>query len=345
MRKVSATPTVGCFVRKKYNSLLKENGYTINSAIKTMSLPSKENTTAMMLLLLCSANSPMTPLNVSQPRSTVVSDLSSAIESPEETGGWTHSDDNQETTTFQDNQINDPLKDLVRDCIVDELMPLVTQTMPFLIDEMIHNNFYYGEVEGGSMSLVRDIHAHQESRLTNMLEGTTKAEARRMQLDNRQENRINYPMLSCYQIPFCDPWVRGNLLIELYNYNLKETGSSTMHFSHGNDVRAALVMILQCSHLDSMKTNDTRHNFVSEILENLSKEGSRPEATCKDFLTMLARSDDCREQFREVAHSEGLSPIERLDEETSFAIQSDSNLSNTQFQALRQNQYFLVSRR
>jgi hypothetical protein len=100
MRKVSAKPTVGHFVRKNYASLLKENGYTIDLAVKTMILPSKEKTTAMMLLPLCSANSPMTQLNVSQPRSTVVSDLSSAIESPEETGGWTHSDDNQETTTF-----------------------------------------------------------------------------------------------------------------------------------------------------------------------------------------------------------------------------------------------------
>jgi hypothetical protein len=73
MRKVSATPTVGSFVTKNYTSLLKENGYTISSAIKMMSLPSKENTTAMMLLLLCSANAPMMSLNVSQPRSTVVS--------------------------------------------------------------------------------------------------------------------------------------------------------------------------------------------------------------------------------------------------------------------------------
>jgi hypothetical protein len=65
-------------------------------------------------------------------------------------------------------------------------MPLVTQTMPFLIDEMIHNNFNYGEVEGVLMSLVCAIHAHRESRLTNMLEGTTEAEARRMELDNQQ---------------------------------------------------------------------------------------------------------------------------------------------------------------
>jgi hypothetical protein len=188
-----------------------------------------------------------------------------AIESPEETGGWTHIDDDQEATTFQDDQFTDPLKDLVRDCIVDELMPLVTQTMSFLINKMIHNNFDYGEVEGVFMSLVCAIYAHRESRLTNMLEGMTKVEARQMQLDNQQENRINYPTLSCYQIRFYDPRVRGNLLLELYNYNLNKTDSCTMHFSHGNNARAVLIRIPQCSHLDSMKKNDTRHNFITEI--------------------------------------------------------------------------------
>jgi hypothetical protein len=83
--------------------------------------------------------------------------------------------------------------------------------------------------------------------------------------------------------------VRGNLLLELYNYNLTKTGSSTMHFSHGNNARLALVLIPQCSHLDSMKKNDTRHNFVAEILKNLNKDGSRLEETCKDFLRMLAK--------------------------------------------------------
>jgi hypothetical protein len=110
-----------------------------------------------------------------------------------------------------------------------------------------------------------------------------------------------------------------------------------MRFDHRNSVSTALVTIPQSSSLDSMKRNGYRHNFVAEIMNNLDKDGARPEETRKDFLTMLARSDDCRDHFREVAYSEWLSLIERLDEETSFAIQSDANLSNTQMRALSRN--------
>jgi hypothetical protein len=106
---------------------------------------------------------------------------------------------------------------------------------------------------------------------------------------------------------------------------------------NNNSVSAALVMIPQSLSLDSMKRNDYRHNFVAEIMSNLDKDNARPKETREDFLTMLARSDDCRDHFRAVAHSEGLSLVERLGEETPFAIQSDANLSNTQMRALSRN--------
>jgi hypothetical protein len=200
---------------------------------------------------------------------------------------------------------------------------------------MIHFDFDYGTVEQILMSLVGSMHAHREARLTNLLEGRMEVELQ-MQLDARQ-NRNEYPTLSCYRIPYRDPRVRSNLLQELYDHNHVERGSSTMRFAHQNSVSTVLVMIPQSSSLDSMKRNDYRHNFVAEIMNNLDKDGARPEETRNDFLTMLARSDDCLDHFREVAYSEGLSLIKRLDEETSFAIQSDVNLSNTQMRTLSRN--------
>jgi hypothetical protein len=56
-------------------------------------------------------------------------------------------------------------------------------------------------------------------------------------------------------------------------------------------------MIPQSSHLEAMKYNNCRHNYVAEIFNSLDKDGTRPEETRKDFLTMLARSDDCQEHF------------------------------------------------
>jgi hypothetical protein len=146
------------------------------------------------------------------------------------------------------------------------------------------------------MSLVGEIHAHRELGLTAMLEGrTSKAEqTARMQLDT-QQNQKDYSTLSCFQIPFHDPWVSDNLLQELYAYNHEETGSSTMCFNFQNNVSAALVMIPQSSHLVSLKKSNCRH--VTEIMRNLNKDGARPEETSRDFLMMFARSDDCQEHF------------------------------------------------
>jgi hypothetical protein len=69
------------------------------------------------------------------------------------------------------------------------------------------------------MNLVDDIHAQRESRLTAVLEGTRKVEAR-IQLC-KQQNRKDYPTLSCYKIPSHECRMCGNLLQDLYAYNCK----------------------------------------------------------------------------------------------------------------------------
>jgi hypothetical protein len=51
-----------------------------------------------------------------------------------------------------------------------------------------------------------------------------------MQLGTQQKQK-DYPTLSFFQIPFHDPWVRGNLLRELYAYNHEGSDSSTMRFN------------------------------------------------------------------------------------------------------------------
>jgi hypothetical protein len=303
-RKVAATPTKAHYVASNYVVMLKENGHCItDSAIKMASRKSQ-------------------------------------LGRPEEQVEWMQSEEEQvECMQSEEEQVECMQSEaeragLLKDCIVDQLMPCISHHLPFILDDMIHNEFDCQKVERVLMNLVGDIHAKRESRLTAMLvEGTTEAEAHH----DTQQNRNSYPTLSCYGIPFHDPRVRGNLLQELYTYNQEETGSSTMRFVFQNHATAALVMIPQSSQLESMKKKNRRHNYVSEIMNSLDKDGTRPEETRKDFLTMLARSDDCREHFRNVAHSEGLSLIERLDEETSFAIQSDSNLNYTQMRSLCRN--------
>jgi hypothetical protein len=166
-QKVAATPTTGRYVLNNYANMLKENGYSFTrSAIKMASLKSQ------------------------------------VVESPQEWTTQSQEDANEEEPAFPD-QCTDQLKGLVRECIVEELMPHLSDTLPFVLEQMIHFDFDYGKVEQILMSLVGNMHAHREARLTNLLEGRTEVEVQ-MQLD-AQQNRSEYPTLSCYQIPYRDP--------------------------------------------------------------------------------------------------------------------------------------------
>jgi hypothetical protein len=113
------------------------------------------------------------------------------------------------------------------------------------------------------------------------------------------------------------------------------TGSSNMRFMHNNNIPVSLVMIPPSSSAFAMKKNNANHNHLSEIIKALDKNREDTQATHTAFLKMLARDKEFRDDFRDVAHSEGLTLTERLDGETSFAIQSDCNFTHTQMRLLR----------
>jgi hypothetical protein len=128
-RKVAATPTTGRYVVNNYANMMNENGHCVTgTAIKKARLTLEDK-------------------------------------SPEEEQvEWAQS---EEEPTFPD-QFAGLHKDLVRECIVDELIPCISDTLPFAIDEMIRDEFDYGKVERVLMNLVGDIHAHRESRLNKI---------------------------------------------------------------------------------------------------------------------------------------------------------------------------------
>jgi hypothetical protein len=75
VRKVAATPTLGCYVANYYYSnLLKENAYySIGLAIKKMgNLPSNEKSGMLMLLPSLCSDAPMKPSDAPQPSSITV---------------------------------------------------------------------------------------------------------------------------------------------------------------------------------------------------------------------------------------------------------------------------------
>jgi hypothetical protein len=144
-RKVAGTPTAGHDVANNYANLLNKNGHCITGSTIKMA------------------------------------SIKLQFESPEEQVEWMQS---KEEPTFPD-QFAGLLKELVWDCIMDELMSCISHTLPCVVDDMIHNEFDYRKVERVLMNLVGNIHAHRESRLTAIIQGTTKAEAQ-MQLGMQQ---------------------------------------------------------------------------------------------------------------------------------------------------------------
>lgn len=108
-RKVAATPTTGCYVVKNYANMLNENDHHC-----------------------------ITGMAVKEAR------LKLEVESPQEDQlEWAKG---KEEPTFSD-QFEVFLKDLVRGCIMDKLMPCISHTLPFLVDKTIQDEFDYGKVE------------------------------------------------------------------------------------------------------------------------------------------------------------------------------------------------------
>jgi hypothetical protein len=102
---ICSTPTASHFVANNYANALKKNGHYITGlAIKKASLLLKENsiTTSELMLPLCSAVSPMMPLDVHQSSSQMAHYLSPhylsmVVESPPRGPvWWHHCDDDQE---------------------------------------------------------------------------------------------------------------------------------------------------------------------------------------------------------------------------------------------------------
>ena len=95
-------------------------------------------------------------------------------------------------------------------------------------------------------------------------------------------------------------------------------------------------MVPKSSSLYRMRRNDKRFGWLENILDALDEKTSKVESAT-NLLMHIGSLEQYRYVFSEVGEELGLTIIPRLDEATSFAIQSSSNMNYKQMRELLRN--------
>ena len=98
-------------------------------------------------------------------------------------------------------------------------------------------------------------------------------------------------------------------------------------------------MIPPSQNPDRCKRNDNQYHWLHSVFDamNSELENLTWEEACKDLLLHIRSTSNYNSVFKEVAKHFGLVNAPMLDPYTTFAIQSDGNMSNTQMRDLRRN--------
>jgi hypothetical protein len=158
-------------------------------------------------------------------------------------------------------------------------------------------------------------------------------------LVNSDTNTAKYPVLAQYGIPFANARAINGIQRDLYRLNKETTKSNTIKVDLGNNAKTSLVHIPQCgSSSQSIKSN---RKFIKEIVKALDENDQDTICTRTTLLESFVSDKRFRSPFQSVftriAKFEGLATVFELDEATTFAIQSDCNLTHTQMRILRRD--------
>ena len=139
-----------------------------------------------------------------------------------------------------------------------------------------------------------------------------------------------------FNIPIHDCRVHEELLQDIYRVNLKHTKSSSIKIDLGNNLPTYLVTIPRSKNVERMVANDQKYHWVNALLSSLSDEQPL-EKTMEQLLVFIGSRPAYKDAFLNAMKDLGLSLNPKLDKETTFAIQSASNLNFVQMRELRRN--------
>jgi hypothetical protein len=213
--------------------------------------------------------------------------------------------------------------------------------LPSILDSdgKLDPNFDVAEVQALLLRLADDVRERASARMCAVLRGKSEEEAIQSPMPlGPQPDPSKYPTLESLGVPLNSTFVMQGILRDIYNMNLAETGSTTMRVTTFNGNIMTLVRIPRLkslSSLDALRKKNNSSGFLAEVTKALDPEDAASDETRKNLCRLLATNDNFRNPFRETAYSEGFSLIDRLDEDTSFTMMLNANLSNTQVRSLR----------
>ena len=98
--------------------------------------------------------------------------------------------------------------------------------------------------------------------------------------------------------------------------------------------------MIPCSvNLYCMRRNDRRYGWVEHLLDALrgNTVGLSREEACTNIILHVGSIEEYEPAFATTGESLGVSTIRKLDEKTSFAIQSSANMNYAQMRELQRN--------
>jgi hypothetical protein len=193
-------------------------------------------------------------------------------------------------------------------------------------------------VENVLFELVDKLRSRTVARATAILDGKAETEANETPHPSApQVDPSKYPSLSNFGVTLDDPRILAGIQREMWQMNRDENHTTTMNVDPGNGGNLALVTVPRpkSSDLDALRHNQTRTGFLGEICGALEPDGVVTDDSKRKLCYLLAKDKEHRPFFREIAHLEGISTIDRLDEATSFAIQSEAGINDSAARSLR----------
>ena len=228
-------------------------------------------------------------------------------------------------------------KKLMMDTFLNELLPAFIDVDGNVCQDLDINN-----AEHVLCGLVDKLRSRTVARTTAILDGKSEAEAIRTPHPpiEPQFDPKNYPVFASFGVPLNDDRIMSAIKSEVLQRNSDKTHNTTLHVKHyGSGKLLTFVPIPKpkSASLNILRQNQNRTGFLDKIAVAIEPDSVLMDEPRKKLCSLLATDKVYRPFFRETAHSEGFAMIDRLDEATSFAIQSNSGINDSAARLLRRN--------
>ena len=212
--------------------------------------------------------------------------------------------------------------------VVQRLLPLLINTEYLLQPNLLHTMPPIDQIESTLLEITQEIQQHKADELTAVL-GTEK-----LPLSPTTKYNTNFcPTMRRFGIPLDDARIQQALLTDLHQWNKKQNGTTTLHTNLGDNKMSSFVLIPSSKSFSRLRENERRSKWLSNMLEAIGGPG-RHDDSLLNMLLFIGQSETYKHVWDAAVETNGV-PIPKMDETTTFAVQSMCNMNKTQMRMLR----------